>query len=107
VVTTGHLKTLVIIGLSMKFLGAGDENRTRVLSLGSRGACQTTPRKLTDHEHIRDRVWEPIVALGASRALSLRGLYGYGLLFEPNVNGRRESTSGRMVTLIQHRQLRR
>jgi hypothetical protein len=38
-VNRGHQwssKTLAIIGVSVKILGAGDENRTRVLSLGSR-----------------------------------------------------------------------
>jgi len=34
-VTRGHLKVLANIALSSKVLGAGDENRTRVLSLGS------------------------------------------------------------------------
>ena len=35
VVTTGQPKLLTSIGLWMKVLGAGDENRTRVLSLGN------------------------------------------------------------------------
>ncbi len=34
-VTRGHLKVLANTALSSKILGAGDENRTRVLSLGS------------------------------------------------------------------------
>jgi hypothetical protein len=32
----GHFKGLILISFSTKILGAGDENRTRVLSLGSR-----------------------------------------------------------------------
>jgi len=38
VVTTGQPKPLSLFGLWMKIYGAGDENRTRVLSLGNWGA---------------------------------------------------------------------
>jgi hypothetical protein len=33
--TSGHIQTVAVKGFSTNSLGAGDENRTRVLSLGS------------------------------------------------------------------------